>query len=80
MTTCAIIPARGGSRGIPRKNVRPLAGKPLIAHTIEHARQACSVDRVVVSTDDKVFDLVLRKYQMAHVMASALYVVARKRA
>ncbi|MDY6834946.1 MAG: acylneuraminate cytidylyltransferase [Chloroflexota bacterium] len=48
----AIIPARGGSKGIPRKNVRLLHGKPLIAHTIEHAYQARSVDRVVVSTDD----------------------------
>ncbi|MGA9347281.1 MAG: acylneuraminate cytidylyltransferase [Anaerolineae bacterium] len=48
----AIIPARGGSKGIPRKNVRLLAGKPLIAHTIDHARQARNVERVVVSTDD----------------------------
>jgi len=47
----ALIPARGGSKGIPRKNVRPLASKPLIGHTIEHARQARSVDRVVVSTE-----------------------------
>jgi N-acylneuraminate cytidylyltransferase/CMP-N,N'-diacetyllegionaminic acid synthase len=46
------ICARGGSKGIPRKNLRPLAGKPLIAHAIECA-QACSVlRRVVVSTDD----------------------------
>jgi len=48
----AIIPARGGSRGIPRKNVLPIGGKPLIAWTIEAARAAESVDRVVVSTDD----------------------------
>ena len=48
----AIIPARGGSKGIPCKNVRVVAGKPLVAHTIEHARQAHSVDRVIVSTDD----------------------------
>jgi len=48
----AIIPARGGSKGLPRKNVLPLAGKPLIAHTIDHARQAACVTRVVVSTDD----------------------------
>ena len=52
MEAIAIIPARGGSKGIPRKNVRLLAGKPLVAHTIEHARQAGSVNRVVVSTDD----------------------------
>ena len=46
------ICARGGSKGVPRKNLRPLAGKPLIAHAIQCA-QACSVlRRVVVSTDD----------------------------
>lgn len=50
--TVAIIPALGGSKGIPRKNVRPLGGLPLIAHTIGHARRATLVDRVVVSTDD----------------------------
>ena len=48
----AIIPARGGSKGVPRKNVRALAGKPLIAHTIAAARAARLVDRVIVSTDD----------------------------
>lgn len=60
--TLAIIPARGGSKGIPRKNVRPLAGKPLIAHTIEHARQAHSVSRVVVSTDDPEIATVSQHY------------------
>lgn len=48
----AIIPARGGSKGIPRKNVRNIAGKPLIAWSIEQALASCSIDRVVVSTDD----------------------------
>lgn len=48
----AVIPARGGSKGLPRKNVRPLCGKPLIAWTIEAARRAETVGRVVVSTDD----------------------------
>lgn len=48
----AIIPARGGSKGIPRKNLQPVAGVPLIAHTIRHAVEAALVDRVVVSTDD----------------------------
>lgn len=47
----AIIPARGGSQGIPDKNVRDFAGKPLIAWTIEVARQAKGIDRVIVSTD-----------------------------
>jgi CMP-N,N'-diacetyllegionaminic acid synthase len=48
----AIIPARGGSKGVPRKNLRPLAGKPLIVHSIEHARGASQVGAVFVSTDD----------------------------
>jgi len=48
-----IIPARGGSKGIPRKNIRLLSGKPLIAYTIEAALKSQSVDRLVVSTDDK---------------------------
>ena len=48
----AVIPARGGSKGLPRKNVRLLCGKPLIAWTIEAATRARSVERVVVSTDD----------------------------
>lgn len=48
----AIIPARGGSKGLPRKNVLPLAGRPLVAHSIEQARAAALVTRVVVSTED----------------------------
>ncbi len=49
----AIIPARGGSKGIPRKNIRALCGKPLIAYTIEVALRAKLIDRVVVSTEDE---------------------------
>jgi len=48
----AIIPARGKSKGIPRKNIRDLEGKPLIAHTIEAAQKSESFDRIIVSTDD----------------------------
>lgn len=48
----AIIPARGGSKGIPRKNIKSLGGKPLISYTIEAAMQAKSVNRVFVSTED----------------------------
>lgn len=48
----ALVTARGGSKGIPRKNVVPLAGKPLIAWTIEAALRSRVVDRIVVSTDD----------------------------
>jgi N-acylneuraminate cytidylyltransferase len=56
----AIIPARGGSKGILRKNLRLLAGKPLIVHTIEQALAAESVTRVVVSTDDAEIAAVAR--------------------
>lgn len=52
MVTVAIIPARGQSKTLPRKNLRRLDGRPLIVHTIEAARNAALVDRVVVSTDD----------------------------
>jgi len=48
----AIIPARGGSKGIPRKNIFPLAGKPLLAWTVEAAKKSKMIDRVVVSSDD----------------------------
>jgi len=46
------ICARGGSKGVPRKNLRPLAGRPLIAHTVECALACETLDRVVVSTED----------------------------
>jgi len=48
----AIIPARGGSKGVPRKNIKPLAGKPLLAWTVETALSVPCLDRVVLSTDD----------------------------
>jgi N-acylneuraminate cytidylyltransferase len=48
----AVIPARGGSRGIPRKNIKLLAGKPLIAYSIESALHSPSISQVVVSTED----------------------------
>jgi len=48
----AVIPARGGSKGIPRKNLAPLAGRPLLAYTCEAARASRRLTRVIVSTDD----------------------------
>jgi pseudaminic acid cytidylyltransferase len=48
----AVIPARGGSKRIPRKNIRPFAGKPMIAYAIEAAQRSGLFDHVVVSTDD----------------------------
>jgi len=51
MKIVATICARGGSKGIPRKNIRPLCGKPLIVHTIEVAKKYKLIDRIIVSTD-----------------------------
>lgn len=58
----AIIPARGGSKGLPGKNIKPLRGKPLIAYSIECALQAKHIDRVIVSTDDLAIADVARQY------------------
>ena len=60
--TIAIIPARGGSKRVPGKNVRPLAGKPLIAYTIEAALGSKLFDRIVVSTDAEDIAAVARTY------------------
>ncbi|MFJ7408996.1 MULTISPECIES: cytidylyltransferase domain-containing protein [unclassified Lysinibacillus] len=49
----AIIPARGGSKTVPRKNIKDLAGKPLIVWTIEEAKKSKYIDRVIVSSEDK---------------------------
>lgn len=51
--TVAIVLARGGSKGVPRKNIRNLCGKPLIAYAVEPGLAAKKVDRVIVSTDDE---------------------------
>ncbi|MEE2959299.1 MAG: pseudaminic acid cytidylyltransferase, partial [Myxococcota bacterium] len=51
MSVVAIIPARGGSKRIPRKNIRPFNGKPMIAYSIEAAKDTELFDRIIVSTD-----------------------------
>jgi len=58
----AVIPARGGSKGIPRKNLRLLAGKPLLAYSVEHARSTPAIARTFVSTDDDEIAAVARRY------------------
>ena len=58
----ALIPARGGSKGIPRKNIRSFAGYPLIAWSIAAAKQASSVTRIIVSTDDEEIAAVARQF------------------
>lgn len=49
----AVIPARGGSKGVPRKNIRMLAGKPLIAWTIEESQKSIYIDRLILSSEDE---------------------------
>lgn len=58
----AIIPARGGSKRIPRKNIKLFDGKPIIAHVIERALESGCIDRVIVSTDDDEIADVARSY------------------
>lgn len=62
MNILALIPARGGSKGVPRKNVKLLAGKPLIVWTIDAALKASGLTRVVVSTDDPEIAETSRRY------------------
>ena len=58
----AIILARGGSKGIPRKNIVSLAGKPLIAYSIETAKKSEYISRIIVSTEDKEIADIALKY------------------
>lgn len=58
----AIIPARGGSKRIPRKNIKEFCGKPMIAYSIEAAKQAGCFERVIVSTDDNEIAVIAKQY------------------
>jgi CMP-N-acetylneuraminic acid synthetase len=58
----AIIPARGGSKRLPGKNIKNLLGKPLIAWTIEQAKKSKYIDKLIVSTDDKEIAEISKKY------------------
>lgn len=62
MAHTAFIFARGGSKGVPQKNIYPVAGKPLIAHSIQSALKSKSVNRIVVSTDDKAIAKAAQQY------------------
>ena len=62
MTALGIIPCRGGSKAVPRKNVKRLAGKPLLAWTVEAALRALRLDRVIVSTDSPEIAEIARSY------------------
>jgi len=67
----AIIPARGGSRKVPSKNILPLAGKPVIVHTIGHAAQSRTVTRSVVSTDSEKIARIAREHGAQVIMRPA---------
>ncbi len=58
----AVIPARGGSKSVPQKNIKELSGKPLIVHTIETAQNVRSIDMLVVSTDSIEISNIVQKY------------------
>lgn len=60
----AIVPARGGSKGVPGKNIKELCGKPLIAYTIDEAKKSQIIDRLVLSTDDEQIAKVSEKYDI----------------
>jgi len=62
MYTVAIIPARGGSKGLKEKNIYPVAGKPLLAWTIQQALASTSIDKVFVSTDSFIISGIAREY------------------
>lgn len=62
MRTLVIIPARGGSKGIPHKNIKPLDGKPLIHYTIDVARAIVADEDICVSTDDSEIISVVEQY------------------
>ena len=62
MKILALIPARGGSKGLPGKNIKDFAGKPLIARTIDMAMESQVFDRIIVSTDDNEIASVSKRY------------------
>jgi len=62
MKTVAIIPARGGSKGVPRKNIKDFCGKPLISYIITTALKTPELDRVIVSTEDREIADISKKY------------------
>ena len=62
MKILAVIPARSGSKSVPHKNIRDIAGKPMLAYSIEHARVSKYINRVIVSTDSEEYAAIAREY------------------
>ena len=84
MIELALIPARGGSKGLPGKNIIELAGKPLIVHSIEATQQSGMFERIVVSTDDSAIakisvaagaEVLMRPVELAQDHSSSLDVI-----
>lgn len=71
MNILAIIPARGGSKGIPKKNIKPILGKPLLAYSIEQAWATLAISRVIVSTDSTDIADVAKQYKAEVVLRPA---------
>lgn len=67
----AVIPARGGSKGLPGKNIKNLCGKPLIAWSIEAAKQAKRIDQIIVSTDSEEIAAIAKDWNCAVLKRSA---------
>jgi len=62
LKTVCIIPARGGSKGVPRKNIRKIAGKPLLGYVIENLKKGKNFSNIIVSTEDKEIARIAKKY------------------
>ena len=62
LKTICIIPARGGSKGVPRKNIRKIAGKPLLGYVIENLKKGKNFSNIIVSTEDKEIAKIAKKY------------------
>lgn len=62
MKVLALIPARSGSKSIPHKNIRKIAGKPMLAYSIEHAQNSKLINRIIVSTDDPMYARIANAY------------------
>lgn len=73
MKILIVIPARGGSKGLPDKNIMPLLGKPLIGYTIEAAKKSTLCDKIAVSTDDEQIAACAREYRIPVIMRPAEY-------
>ncbi len=71
MKTIAVIPARGGSKGVPRKNILEVAGIPLLAYSILAAQNSNYVERVIVTTDDDEIGLISKEYGAEVIMRPA---------